>query len=59
MTRYLVPTEPNVQELKFYAPGRRPGLTVHTEGAGGRAVLLAYSRGGQPVANVFCWMRGS
>ena len=45
MTRDLVPTEPNVQELKFYAPGRRPGLTLHTDGARGRAVLLDYSRG--------------
>jgi hypothetical protein len=46
MTRDLVPTEPKVQELKFYAPGVGPVLTVHTNGAGGRAVLLDYSRGG-------------
>ncbi len=46
MTRDLVPTETKVQELKFYAPGVGPVLTVHTDGAGGRAVLLDYSRGG-------------
>jgi hypothetical protein len=46
MTRDLVPTEPKVQELKFYARGVGPALTVHTNGAGGRAVLLDYSRGG-------------
>jgi hypothetical protein len=46
MTRDLVPTEPKVQELKFYAPGVGPVLTVHTNGAGGRAVLLDYSRDG-------------
>ena len=45
MTRSLVPTEPKVQELKFYAPGVGPVLTVHTNGAGGPAVLLDYSKG--------------
>ncbi len=33
MTRDLVPTEPKVQELKFYAPGVGPVLSVHTDGA--------------------------
>ncbi len=46
MTRDLVPTEPKVQELKFYAPNVGPLLSVHTDGAGGRAVLVDYSRGG-------------
>ena len=32
MTRDLVPTEPKVQELKFYAPGVGPLLSVHTDG---------------------------
>lgn len=46
MTRDLVPTEPNVQELKFYAPGVGPLLSVHTDGAGGRGELVTYKRGG-------------
>jgi hypothetical protein len=46
MTRDLVPTEPKVQELKFYAPGVGPVLSVHTDGLGGRATLLSYIRGG-------------
>ena len=45
MTRDLVPTEPKVEELKFYAPGVGPLLSVHTDGAGGRAELVSYSRG--------------
>jgi hypothetical protein len=45
MTRDLVPTEPKVQELKFYAPGVGPLLSVHTDGAGGRAALVSYSQG--------------
>ena len=45
MTRDLVPTEPKVQELKFYAPGVGPLLSVHTDGAGGRAALLSFSPG--------------
>ena len=44
MTRDLVPTEPRVQELKFYAPGVGPVLTLHTDGAGERAALLSYIR---------------
>jgi hypothetical protein len=46
MTRDLVPTEPRVQELKFYAPGVGPVLTVHTDGAGGRGELVSYTRPG-------------
>ena len=45
MTRDLVPTEPKVQELKFYAPGVGPLLSVHTDGPGGRAALVRYTRG--------------
>jgi hypothetical protein len=45
MTRDLVPTEPKVQELKFYAPGVGPVLSVHTDGAGGRAELVSYTPG--------------
>jgi len=41
MTRDLVPTEPKVQELKFYAPNVGPVLSVHTDG--GRAELVSYS----------------
>ena len=46
MTRDLVPLEPKVEELKFYAPGIGPVLSVHTDGAGGRAELVSYRRGG-------------
>jgi hypothetical protein len=45
MTRDLVPTEPKVQELKFYAPGVGPLLSVHIDGTGGRAALVSYSPG--------------
>jgi len=45
MTRDLVPTEPKVQELKFYAPGVGPLLSVHLDGAGGRAELVSYTPG--------------
>jgi hypothetical protein len=43
MTRDLVPTEPKVQELKFYAPGVGPLLSMHTDGPGGRAALVSYT----------------
>ena len=46
MTRDLVPTEPHVQELKFYAPGVGLVLAVHTDGSGERAVLTEYVPGG-------------
>jgi hypothetical protein len=45
MTRDLVPLEPHVQELKFYARGIGPLLSVHTDGAGGRAELVQFMRG--------------
>lgn len=45
MTRDLVPTEPKAQELKFYVRGIGPVLSVHTDGAGGRAELVAFNRG--------------
>jgi hypothetical protein len=46
MTRDLVPTEPKVEELKFYVPGVGPVLSVHTDGTGGRGELVNYSQGG-------------
>jgi len=45
MTRDLVPTEPKVQELKFYAPGVGPLLSLHTDGPGGRAALVSFTPG--------------
>jgi hypothetical protein len=45
MTRDLVPTEPKVQELKFYARGVGLLLSVHTDGKGGRAELVGYRPG--------------
>jgi hypothetical protein len=45
MTRDLVPTEPKVQELKFYAPGIGPVLSIHTDGSGGRASLVRFTPG--------------
>jgi hypothetical protein len=45
MTRDVVPTEPKVQELKFYAPGVGPLLSMHTDGSGGRAALVSYTSG--------------
>jgi hypothetical protein len=45
MTRDLAPLEPKVQELKFYAPDVGPVLSVHTDGAGGRAALVSYTPG--------------
>jgi hypothetical protein len=46
MTRDLVPTEPKVQELKFYAPGVGPILSVHTDTPGGRGELVSFTKGG-------------
>jgi hypothetical protein len=43
MTRDLVPTEPKVQELKFYAPGVGPILSVHTDTPGGRGELVSFT----------------
>jgi hypothetical protein len=45
MTRDLVPLEPRVQELKFYARNVGPLLSIHTDGAGGRAELVSYTPG--------------
>ena len=45
MTRDMVPTEPKVQELKFYAPGVGPLLSMHTDGPGGRAALVSHTPG--------------
>ena len=45
MTRDLVPTEPRVQELKFYARDVGPVLSVHTDGVGGRGTLISYRAG--------------
>jgi hypothetical protein len=45
MTRDLVPTEPKVQELKFYAPAVGPVLSLHTDGPGGRSALVSYTPG--------------
>lgn len=45
MTRDLVPTEPRVQELKFYAPGVGLVLSVHLDGDGGREELVSYTPG--------------
>jgi len=45
MTRDLVPLEPKVQELKFYAPGVGPLLSVHLDGTGGRASLVSFTKG--------------
>lgn len=44
MTRDLVPLEPRVQELKFYAPGVGPVLSVHLDSGsdGGRSELVSY-----------------
>jgi hypothetical protein len=46
MTRDLVPTEPRVQELKFYAPGVGPLLSIHTDGPGERSALVSFTPGG-------------
>jgi hypothetical protein len=46
MTRDLVPLEPKVQELKFYAPGVGPLLSIHTDGTGSRAALVSFTEGG-------------
>lgn len=45
MTRDLVPLEPKVQELKFYARGIGMLLSVHTDGDGGRAELVSFTPG--------------
>jgi hypothetical protein len=45
MTRDLVPLEPKVEELKFFARGVGPVLSMHTDGAGGRGTLISFKKG--------------
>ena len=45
MTRDLLPTEPRVQELKFYARGVGPLLSVHTDGKGRPRGAASFKRG--------------
>lgn len=45
LTRDLVPPEPKVQEMKFYARGIGPVLTLNTNDPGARVVLVKYTRG--------------
>ena len=45
MTRDLVPLEPKVQELKFYAPGVGPVLTLDASGGDGREELVSFKAG--------------
>lgn len=45
MTKDLVPTEPKVQELKFYARGVGPVLTLDSAGGSGREELVSFTRG--------------
>jgi hypothetical protein len=52
MTRDLAPTEPRVQELKFYAPGVGPLLALHTDEPGERAALVAFTPGRRPGPDV-------
>ena len=42
MTRELVPLEPKVLELKFYAPGIGPLLAIGISGEGDREELVSY-----------------
>ena len=46
MTRDTTPLEPDLVELKFYAPGVGPVLTVPISGGAGREVLTETSRTG-------------
>ncbi len=45
MTRDLSSIEPTIQEMKFYARGVGPVLSVHLDGDGGRAELVNYHAG--------------
>ena len=45
MTRDLVPTEPKVEELKFYVPEVGPVLSIHVDGTGGRGELVKFTEG--------------
>jgi hypothetical protein len=44
MTKELTPLEPDVVELKFYARGVGPVLTVEVSGGSGREELVKYAR---------------
>ena len=44
MTRDLVPLEPKVQELKFYARDVGPVMSVHTDGLGGGSPRQLHAR---------------
>jgi hypothetical protein len=46
MTKDLTRLEPDVVELKFYARGVGPVLTVHVSGGSGREELVRYAKGG-------------
>jgi hypothetical protein len=45
LTKDLVPTEPRVEELKFYARGVGPVLTLKVAGGEGREELVSYTPG--------------
>jgi hypothetical protein len=45
LTKDLVPTEPRVEELKFYARGIGPVLTLKVAGGEGREELIRYTPG--------------
>ena len=53
MTRDLVPTEPKVQELKFYAPGVGLLLSVPTTLPGGRRCSSASPRAPSPEIRLY------
>jgi hypothetical protein len=46
LTRETTPLEPDVSELKFYAPGVGPVLIVQTSGGASREALVETSREG-------------
>lgn len=45
LTKDLAPTEPKVQELKFYARGIGPVLTLDSAGGAGREELVSFTPG--------------
>jgi hypothetical protein len=45
MTKDLVPLEPKVTELKFYAEGVGQVLAIHTSGGSGREELISFTPG--------------
>jgi hypothetical protein len=46
LTRDTTPVEPDVSELKFFAPGVGPVLVVQTSGGSAREVLVETARAG-------------